>query len=36
MLFSKLCTKETLYNAWQQVKAKNAAGGIDGFNDCRF
>ena len=36
MLFPKLCTKETLYNAWQQVKAKNAAGGIDGFTTADF
>ena len=25
-----LCNEQTLYNAWNVVKAKGAAGGIDG------
>lgn len=29
-LFQKLCTEKTLMAAWQQVKKKGAAGGIDG------
>jgi group II intron reverse transcriptase/maturase/CRISPR-associated endonuclease Cas1 len=28
-LFQQLCTKEALYRAWQHVKEKNTAGGID-------
>jgi len=28
-LFETLCRKETLYAAWQKVKEKNTAGGID-------
>lgn len=36
MLFQKLCTENHLYHAWQQVKAKNSAGGIDGFSVLDF
>lgn len=36
MLFQKLCTENHLYHAWRQVKAKNSAGGIDGFSVLDF
>ena len=28
-LFSRLCTPHLLLQAWEQVKSKNAAGGVD-------
>lgn len=28
-LYQRLCTKETLYLAWQRVKEKNTVGGVD-------
>jgi len=28
-LYLQLCNKESLYNAWQRVKEKNTAGGVD-------
>jgi group II intron reverse transcriptase/maturase/CRISPR-associated endonuclease Cas1 len=28
-LFDAICSKETLYNAWQKVKEKNTTGGVD-------
>jgi len=28
-LFDKLCKKQTLWQAWLEVKKKNTAGGID-------
>ena len=27
-----LCNEQTLYNAWNVVKAKGSAGGIDGVS----
>jgi group II intron reverse transcriptase/maturase/CRISPR-associated endonuclease Cas1 len=29
-LFQQLCTESTLYQAWKEVRAKNASGGVDG------
>ena len=31
-----LCSESTLYNAWSVVKAKGAAGGIDGVTIQEF
>jgi hypothetical protein len=35
-LFASLCQISTLHAAWRQVKAKNSAGGIDGFSVLQF
>ena len=35
-LFSTLCTQEHLLQAWQDVKAKKAGGGIDGETLATF
>lgn len=36
ILFQILCNEQTLYDAWLQVKQKNAAGGIDGISVADF
>lgn len=36
ILFQILCNEQTLRDAWQQVKQKNAAGGIDGMTVAEF
>lgn len=35
-LFSRLCSEEVLYKAWEFVKAKRSAGGIDGESIVTF
>lgn len=35
-LFENLCLEKTILNAWNHVKAKNAAGGIDGISISTF
>lgn len=35
-LFQRLCTVNTLFEAWKAVKSKNSAGGIDGFSVAMF
>ena len=35
-MFNKLCTTDYLLSAWKSVKAKNSAGGIDGFTVLSF
>ena len=35
-LYTRLCDERTLFEAWKTVKAKNAAGGIDGMTVARF
>lgn len=36
MLFQTLCTPTFLFEAWKNVKSKNAAGGIDGISIAAF
>ena len=35
-LYERLCSLDTLHSAWQAVKAKNTAGGIDGITVADF
>lgn len=35
-MFEKLCHIQTLYTAWELVKSKNSAGGIDGLSVLVF
>ena len=34
--FAKLCQEATLYKAWNEVKSKGSAGGIDGVSIEEF
>lgn len=34
--FAKLCQDTTLYKAWNEVKSKGSAGGIDGITIDEF
>lgn len=35
-LYERLCSENTLYEAWRVVKAKNSNGGIDGVSVASF
>ena len=35
-LFHRLCQEQTLLAAWQLVKSKNAAGGLDGVTVAQY
>ena len=35
-LFHRLCQEQTLLAAWQLVKSKNAAGGLDGVSVTQY
>lgn len=35
-LFDRLCSVEHLFRAWENVKSKNSAGGVDGENVSSF
>lgn len=35
-MFQTLCTSTSLFEAWKNVKSKNAAGGIDGISIAAF